>query len=175
MHLVKQHLTSNSDLLKIIELIRLENYGKERVYFGLGDYQGGRLIIQIVVYFSEIPTLVPIVNRPVNIDHVNEIKDYVLQRIQSNKAWILGSLTLNVNKNDIKYQSLGNRLYIVRVPNGTTMQIADGQHRIQVITELMASSKHRCLIADEHGHRDNLESEIRVLIKQYVSEHEPID
>lgn len=80
-------------LAQIIEPLRLETYGRERVYFGLGDYQGKRLIIQFPVYFSEIPTLVPVVNRPVIATHVQEIKDYILHRIQSDKEWILGSLT----------------------------------------------------------------------------------
>ncbi len=136
-------------LAQLIEPLRLETYGKERIYFGLGDYQGKRLIIHFPVYFSEIPALVSVVNRPINTTHIKEIKDYILNRIESNKAWILGSLTVNVNPDDIHYQPYGFNLYVVRIPNGTRLHIADGQHRIQAITELMGADEHRRKISNE--------------------------
>jgi DNA sulfur modification protein DndB len=136
-------------LAQVIEPLRLETYGRERVYFGLGDYQGKRLIIQLPVYFSEIPSLIPAVNRPVDAIHVKEIKDYILRRAQADKAWILGSLVVNVNSNDISYQSLGSKLYVVRIKNGTLLHITDGQHRIQAIAELMSVAEHRHLIGNE--------------------------
>lgn len=142
--------TTGNTIAQIIEPLRLETYGKERVYFGLGDYQGRRLIIQFPVYFSEIPALIPtVINRPVNATHVQEIKNYIISRIQSKKAWILGSLTVNVDSSDIYYQSIGSHLYIVKIPNGTAMQVTDGQHRIRAIAELMASDEYRSLIAEE--------------------------
>jgi len=88
-------------LAQSFESLQLETYGKEQVYFGLGNYQGKRLLIQILVYFSEVPSLFPIVNRPLISHQVQEVKEYILHRVQSSKAWILGSLTVNVNPNDI--------------------------------------------------------------------------
>ncbi len=137
------HHNISNTLTQLIGLLRLETYGRERVYFGLGDYQGKRLIIQFPVYFSEIPAMLPIVNRPINPTHVKEIKDYILSRTRNNKAWILGSLTVNVNPDDIHYQPFGLNLYVVRIPNGTLLHITDGQHRIQAITELMGADEHR--------------------------------
>jgi DNA sulfur modification protein DndB len=149
MELAELVYASSNTLAKIIEPLRLETYGKERIYFGLGDYQGKRLIIHFPVYFSEIPALVSVVNRPINTTHIKEIKDYILNRIESNKAWILGSLTVNVNPDDIHYQPHGFNLYVVRIPNGTRLHIADGQHRIQAITELMGADEHRRKISNE--------------------------
>jgi DNA sulfur modification protein DndB len=134
---------------EIIEPMKLALYGRERVYFGIGDYQGGRLVLQVVVYASEIPILIPGILRPMNADHVEEIKDYILCRTKAGKAWILGSLTVNVNSKHIQWQPIGSNLYIVTIPNGTKFHITDGQHRIRAITELMASDEHRSLIADE--------------------------
>lgn len=145
----KADCTISDTLAQIIESLRSETYGRERVYFGLGDYQGGRLVIQIPVYFSEIPSLVPVVNRPINSTHIKEIKNYIIRRTQSSRAWILGSLTANVSPNDIHVTLVGSKLYIVRIPNVTLLHITDGQHRIQAITELMASDEHRSSIADE--------------------------
>lgn len=136
-------------LSEIIEPMQLASYGRARVYFGIGDYQGGRLILQVVVYLSEIPTLFSNTNRPVNISHIKEIKEYILGRSDAGKAWILGSLTVNVNPDNIKWQHIGYNLYIVTIPNATKIQITDGQHRIRAIAELMASDEHQSLIADE--------------------------
>ena len=133
----------------MIEPMKLASYGRERVYSGIGDYQGGRLILQIVVYLSEIPTLIPATNRPVNTSHIKEIKDYILCRAKAGKAWILGSPTVNVDPNRIKWQSIGYNLYVITIPNATTFKITDGQHRIRAIAELMALEEHRSLIADE--------------------------
>lgn len=134
---------------EMIEPMKLALYGRERVYFGVGDYQGGRLILQIIVYASEIPILIPGVLRPINAAHVKEIKDYILCRTKTEKSWILGSLTVNVNSEHIQWQPIGSNLYIVTIPNGTKFHITDGQHRIRALAELMASDEHRSLIADE--------------------------
>lgn len=149
MNLTDTHHSISNTLAQIIETLRLETYGRERVYFGLGDYQGKRLIIQFPVYFSEIPAMLPIVNRPINAAHVKEIKGYILSRTRKNKAWILGSLTVNVNPDDIHYQPFGLNLYVVRIKNGTLLHITDGQHRIQAITELMGADEHRRKLSNE--------------------------
>lgn len=141
----------SKNLCEKIESAKLAQYGKERVYVAIGDYQGGRLILQIAVYLSEIPTLIPATGRPTNVSHVKEIKKYILHRASNGLAWILGSLTVNVNPDDIQWQSIGANMYVVTIPNGTPMQISDGQHRIKAITELMASNEHRNLIAAEQA------------------------
>lgn len=136
-------------LADIIEPMKIALYGRERVYLGIGDHHGGRLVLQIVVYASEIPELVPSSSRPRNADHVIEIKDYILRRTQANKKWILGALTLSVNHNLIRLKPIGSSFYIVTIPNNIPLHIIDGQHRIQAIAELMASNSQRSLVADE--------------------------
>lgn len=136
-------------LADIIDPMKLALYGRESVYLGIGDYQGGRLVLQIVVYASEIPGLVPASSRPRSADHVREIKDYILRRTQANKKWILGALTLSVNPDLIQLKPIGSNFYIVTIPNITPLQIIDGQHRIQALAELMASNEYRSLVAEE--------------------------
>ena len=133
----------------IIEPMKLALYGKERVYLGIGDYQGRRLVLQIIVYASEIPILIPETNRPANVSHIEEIKEYILSRSKSNRAWILGSLTVNVNFDHIQWQSIGSKMYVVSIPNGTKFHVTDGQHRLRAIAELIESDEHRNLIANE--------------------------
>jgi len=136
-------------LAETFKSLQLETYGRERVYFGLGDYQGKRLLIQIPVYFSEIPNLVPAADRTLIVSRIEKIKDYILHRVKSSRAWILGSLTVNVNPADIQLSSLGSNLYIVRIPNCTLLHTTDGQHRIQAIRELMGVDEHRRLVSNE--------------------------
>lgn len=136
-------------LSDLIEPMKLDLYGRESVYLGIGDYQGGRLILQIVAYASEIPGLVPASSRPRSADHVKEIKDYILRRTQANKKWILGALTLSVNPDLIRLKPIGSSFYIVTIPNSTPLQIIDGQHRIQALAELVASNEYRSLVAEE--------------------------
>lgn len=149
MNLTELHSKLRNTLAQTFESIQLETYGRARVYFGLGDYQGKRLLIQIPVYLSEIPNLVTVANRPLVASRVEEIKDYILHRVQSGKAWILGSLTVNVNPDDIQLTGLGSNFYIVRIPNCTLLQTTDGQHRIQAIRELMGADEHRILLSNE--------------------------
>lgn len=66
MSLTELYNLASNELAQILEPLRLETYGRERVYFGLGDDRGKRLIIQFPVYFSEIPALIPVVNHPID-------------------------------------------------------------------------------------------------------------
>lgn len=127
---------------------KLENYGKKRVAIGIGNYQGQRLTIQIIVYASEISNLFGTASRPVIESHVSEIKEYILKRVNANKKWILGAITANVEPKLIEWESIGSGLYIVSIPNATPLKITDGQHRISAIAELMTTD-HRELIANE--------------------------
>ena len=127
---------------------KLENYGKKRVAIGIGNYQGQRLTIQIIVYASEIPNLFGIVSRPIIESHVSEIKDYILKRANADKKWILGGITANVAPRLIEWESIGSNLYLVSIPNAIPLTITDGQHRISVIA-LMMTTNHRELIANK--------------------------
>ena len=127
---------------------KLENYGRERVAVGIGNYQGERLAIQIIVHASEIPHLFKIISRPTIESHVVDIKEYVVKRAKANSSWILGTLTADVDPDLIQCQSIGSNLYLVSIPNGTPLTITDGQHRISAIAELMAT-EYRELIANE--------------------------
>ena len=127
---------------------KLENYGKKRVAIGIGNYQGQRLTIQIIVYASEIPNLFGIVSRPIIESHVSEIKEYILKRVNADKKWILGAITANVEPKLIECKFIGSNLYLVSIPNATPLKITDGQHRISAIALIMTTN-HRELIANE--------------------------
>lgn len=127
---------------------KLENYGKKRVAIGIGNYQGQRLTIQIIVYASEIPNLFGTVSRPIIESHVSEIKEYILKRVNADKKWILGAITANVEPKLIECKSIGSNLYLVSIPNATPLKVTDGQHRISAIA-LMMTTDHRELIANE--------------------------
>ena len=127
---------------------QIENYGKERIAVGIGNYQGKRLIIQIIVYASEIPNLFSTVSRPTIESHVSDIEEYIIKRAKAGKSWILGTLTANVDPDLIQCQSIGSNLYLVGIPNSTPLTVTDGQHRISAIA-LVMSTEHRELIANE--------------------------
>lgn len=149
MKITESHNHLSNLLAKEFESLQLANYRRERVYFGIGEYQEKRLLIQIPVYFSEIPSLMPVVNRPLITSHTEEIKNYILHRLQLNKAWILGSLTVNVNPDDIQLSSFSSKSYMVRIPNGILLRVSDGQHRIQAIKELIETDDYRHLLRNE--------------------------
>lgn len=127
---------------------KLENYGKKRVAIGIGNYQGQRLTIQIIVYASEIPGLFGIASRPIIESHVSEIKEYILKRASADKKWILGAITASIDPDLIQYESIGSNLYLVSIKNATPFKITDGQHRISAIALIMTTN-HRELIANE--------------------------
>lgn len=140
--------TLDSAFAKVVYSQQLKKYGKERVALGIGNYQGKRLVIQIIIYASEIPILFRNISRPIIESHSLEIEDYILKRVCADKKWILGALTANVDPDLIKYDKIGSNLYLVSIPNGTFLRITDGQHRISAIARLM-NSQHREFIANE--------------------------
>jgi DNA sulfur modification protein DndB len=124
----------------------------ESCYPGLIFHQGKRKMLQINVRAKDLPTLLQAKpstkndpdsgkNRPEVKGHAKEIKDYVLERAQVNKPWVLGTITANVDENDIKIHELGNGFCIVVIPNGIKLDITDGQHRKTAIHELIFSSE----------------------------------
>ncbi|MGK7933784.1 MAG: DNA sulfur modification protein DndB, partial [Microcystaceae cyanobacterium] len=79
-------------------------------YLGLIFDQGKRKMIQINVPADELYKLLLAKpssdknndpdagkNRPEVKGHVDEVKDYILSRVEQDKPWILGTLTANVN------------------------------------------------------------------------------
>ena len=133
-------------------------YYRENCYLGLMFQQGKRQMIQINVPAQEIPTLLQAKpsedndpdsgkNRPVVKGHAEEIKDYIVHHAEQDKPWILGTLTANIDPENIKVIELGRGMCFVVIPRDTRLDITDGQHRQKAIDELVRS-KDAKLIGD---------------------------
>lgn len=133
-------------------------YHRQKCYPGLKFQQGKRTMVQINVPADDLPTLLqakPSIgndpdsgkNRPEVKGHVDEVKQYLVKRTKSNKPWILGTLTANVNPNDIELIELGRGICLVVIDRKIKLDITDGQHRKRAIQELILSSEGQ-LIAD---------------------------
>jgi DNA sulfur modification protein DndB len=133
-------------------------YHRDRRYPGLILEQGKRKMVQINVPGTDLPALLQAQpstnnypdsgkNRPEVKDHVNEIKEYILKRAKKGKPWILGTLTANVNPEEITIIELGRGICFVVIPREVRLDITDGQHRKRAIQELILSSE-SALIAD---------------------------
>jgi DNA sulfur modification protein DndB len=135
-------------------------YYKDRCYLGLSFEQGKRRMIQINIPAHDLPTLLqskPSLNndpdsgknRPEVHGHVEEVKQYLLKRINSDKPWILGTLTANVDPSEIQLIELGRGICFVVIPPKVKLDITDGQHRKRAIHELIESADGN-LIADNY-------------------------
>lgn len=133
-------------------------YHRQKCYPGLIFQQGLRKMVQINVPADDLPTLLQAKpstgndpdsgkNRPEVKGHVDEVKHYLLKRIKKNKPWILGTLTANVNPDDINLIELGRGIGLVVIRRGVKLDITDGQHRKRAIHELIESREGE-LIAD---------------------------
>ncbi len=158
--LVTQELTKA--ITESIQPIMVKWYRTGQTYLAIGSEHGGRLMLQINAHAAEIPTLLrgrsvthnsndPTSgkNRPINDEHIKRIKDYIIERAESNNKWILGAITANVDPSKIKYQKIWGDLYVVVILNNTSLEITDGQHRRRAIVELIESDgTQRDLIKD---------------------------
>lgn len=133
-------------------------YHRQKCYPGLKFQQGKRTMVQINVPADDLPTLLqakPSIgndpdsgkNRPEVKGHVDEVKQYLVKRTKSNKPWILGTLTANVDPKDIELIELGRGICLVVIDRKIKLDITDGQHRKRAIQELILSSEGQ-LIAD---------------------------
>lgn len=129
-------------------------------YLGLIFHQGKRQMIQINVRAQDLITFLQAQpsqgndpdsgkNRPVVKGHAAEIKEYIIHRVNKNKPWILGTLTANIDPEDIEIIELGRGICFVAIPLEKKLDITDGQHRYQAIKELMLSDR-APLIAKNH-------------------------
>lgn len=134
-------------------------YYRDKFYLGLSFEQGKRKMIQINVPATDLPTLLQAKpshgndpdsgkNRPVIKGHAQEVKEYLLKRIKQDKPWILGTLTANVNPDDLKMVEIGWGLCIVIIPSGTKLDITDGQHRKTAIDDLITSQDSKLIGQD---------------------------
>ncbi|MEL7034591.1 MAG: DNA sulfur modification protein DndB [Cyanobacteria bacterium J06592_8] len=158
--LVTQELTDS--IKQSVQPIMVEGYRRGQTFLAVGSKHGRRLMLQINVHATEIPTLLRSrsvskdsndstsgKNRPVNEEHVKTIKSYIIERAQSNNKWIIGTITANVSPTRIQYQKIWGDIYVVFIPNNTSLEITDGQHRKKAITQLIESDDiGRDLIAD---------------------------
>lgn len=148
-----QHLNSEltQQLNQVLESY-FAKYHRQKCYMGLLFNQGKRQMIQINVPADDLPTLLQAKhsqdnnpdsgkNRPEVKGHVQEVKDYVMKRVNKNKPWILGTLTANVDPEKIEVTELGRGICFVMIPRGTKLDITDGQHRKRAIHELITSSE----------------------------------
>lgn len=158
--LVSDELTEA--IKQAIQPIMVQGYRIAQTFLACGSEHGDRLMLQINVHASEIPTLLRNrsvdadtndprsgKNRPINEKHVQTIKEYIIERAKAGNKWILGPITANVDPKRIKYQKIWGDLYVVIIPNNTSLEITDGQHRKKAVTELIESEgSERDLIAD---------------------------
>ncbi|MFN6479161.1 DNA sulfur modification protein DndB [Nostoc sp. DedQUE07] len=127
-------------------------YHRVRCYPGLIFQQGKRTMLQINVpagHFSDILRADPAddndpnsgKNRPEVKGHVEEIKEYVLERVRKGKPWILGTITANVAAEKIKILEFTRGICLVVIRRGVKLDITDGQHRKRAIHELIESDE----------------------------------
>lgn len=140
---------STQKLYEVLEPYFAE-YHRQKCYVGLVFNQGKRRMVQINVPADDLPTLLQAKhsqnndpdsgkNRPEVKGHAEEVKEYVLKRIDKDRPWILGTLTANVDPEKIKVFDLGRGLCFVVIPRGVKLDITDGQHRKRAIHELIES------------------------------------
>jgi DNA sulfur modification protein DndB len=135
---------------KSIQPIMVQGYRQGQTFLAIGAQHGERLMLQINVHATEIPTLLRSrsvaedsnnpnsgKNRPINEKHVENIKNYLRERAQAGNKWILGPITANVDPSKIAYQKIWGDLYVVFIYNSTSLEITDGQHRKKAIKELI--------------------------------------
>ncbi|WP_013335104.1 DGQHR domain-containing protein [Gloeothece verrucosa] len=135
-----------------VQPLMLERYNQGKIFLAIGAKHGGRLMLQINVHATEIPALVRWEEenknsnsqkvpkkRPINKKRVEDIKNYIRERAQAGKKWILGTLTANVDPAAVEYQRIWEDFYMVFIPNCTRVGIIDGQHRTRAIVELVDS------------------------------------
>ncbi len=148
---------SNQRLDEVLESY-FAKYHRQKCYPGLIFRQGKRKMVQINVPADDLPTLLqakPSIdndpdsgkNRPEVKGHSDEIKQYLLNRVEKDKPWILGTLTANVAPDKIELIELGRGICLVVIPRGVKLDITDGQHRKRAIHELIESPKGE-LVAD---------------------------
>ncbi|WP_107668556.1 DNA sulfur modification protein DndB [Cyanothece sp. BG0011] len=129
----------------------LSKFYRKKCYLGLRFRQGKRTMIQINVPAHDLPTLLQAKhsenndpdsgkNRPEVQGHAEEVKQYIVKRIQKNKPWILGTLTANISPDRIELIELARELCLVVIPRGVKLDITDGQHRKRAIHELIEST-----------------------------------
>lgn len=155
------NLSSAKEQLNQVLSSLLAEYHRKKCYIGLRFEQGKRDMIQINVPADQISTLLqekPSTgndpdsgkNRPEIKGHAEEVKDYIIKRIQQDKPWILGTLTANVNPEKLEVIDLGRGICLVILDRSVKLEITDGQHRKRAIKELLESPD-----AEEMGIAEN--------------------
>lgn len=135
----------------LVEPVFSQHY-REPCYLGLVFHQGKRKMLQINVPAKDLPTLLQAKpstnnnpdsgkNRPEVKGHAEEIKEYILERAKANKPWVLGTITANIDEQQIQIYELGRGICIVVIPDGVKLDITDGQHRKRAIHELILSDQ----------------------------------
>jgi DNA sulfur modification protein DndB len=148
---------SNQRLDEVLEPYFAKHH-REKCYPGLIFQQGKRKMVQINVPADDLPTLLQAKpstdndpdsgkNRPEVKGHAEEIKEYILNRVEKGRPWILGTLTANVDPEKIELIELGRGICLVIIRRGVKLDITDGQHRKRAIHELIESTQGE-LIAD---------------------------
>ena len=144
----------NSKLKQQFELLLeslLSKNSRERCYLGLIFQQGKRTMLQINITARDLPNLLQAKpatannpesgkDRPEISGHADEIKQYILERVNKQKPWILGTLTANVAPERITVIELGRGMCIVVIPQEVKLDLTDGQHRKKAIDELISSN-----------------------------------
>jgi DNA sulfur modification protein DndB len=134
-------------------------YHRERCYLGLKFQQGKRIMLQINVPARDFSGLLQAKpssgndpdsgkNRPEVKGHADDIKNYIIDCANKDKPWILGTLTANVNPDDITMIEFARGMCLIVIPRGVKLDITDGQHRKRAVHELIEGINSH-LIADD--------------------------
>ncbi len=136
----------------LVERCILDNYGRADCFLALHFHQGRREMLQINMHITQLHSFLNFSsddaikknlhlakNRPVDKEHVQKIKQYVVDRVKSGEKWILGALTANISGKKISIEPIGGNMSLVIIPKGLVLDITDGQHRIRALQELLTS------------------------------------
>lgn len=140
-------MSENQELANFLQTY-FNKYYRDKCYPGLIFEQGKRTMLQINVPAHELPTLLQAKpstnndpdsgkNRPEVKGHAEEIKEYILDRVENNQPWLVGTLTANVDPEKIEIINLGRGFCLVIIPRSVKLDITDGQHRKRAIHELI--------------------------------------
>ncbi|WP_088240540.1 DNA sulfur modification protein DndB [Calothrix rhizosoleniae] len=133
---------------------------RERCYLGLVFWQGKRRMLQINVPAGDFSGLLQAKpssgndpdsgkNRPEVKGHAEDIKQYIIGCANKDKPWIVGTLTANVDPDDIEIHEFARGMCLVVIPRGVKLDITDGQHRKRAIHELIEGIDSKLIANDD--------------------------
>jgi DNA sulfur modification protein DndB len=154
-------------------------YHRERCYPGLILRHGKRKMLQINIPPGDFPALLVVKpatendpdsgrQRPEVPGHADEIRNYIIEKAQKGKPWILGTLTANVALGKINILEFGRGICLVVIPRGVKLEITDGQHRKSAIQKLIEGDGSELISDDDFPITLVLEEDIEQCKKDFL-------